>query len=203
MSSAAAKIVILISTVGQLFCGMAIVTSASRMTWAFSRDEAVPGHRLWSRLNARRTPALAVVLVCVIAFVLTLPALKGNKAGTTVAFLAVTSIATIALYIAYTIPIYLRWRAGAAFRAGPWTLGSRYRWVNLVAVAWVGLCVVIFCLPFTPAAVPFSSAFNWSAFNYAPVVTGGVIVAVALWWWLAARHTFRGPVKTIDDPAPL
>jgi len=42
MSSAAAKIVILISTVGQLFCGMAIVTSASRMTWAFSRDEAVP-----------------------------------------------------------------------------------------------------------------------------------------------------------------
>ena len=46
-SSAAAKAVILISTIGQLFCGMACVTSASRMTFAFSRDGAVPGHNLW------------------------------------------------------------------------------------------------------------------------------------------------------------
>ena len=51
LSSAAAKAVILISTVGQLFCGMACVTSASRMTFAFSRDGAVPGHNLWRRLG--------------------------------------------------------------------------------------------------------------------------------------------------------
>ena len=57
LSSAAAKAVIVISTVGQLFCGMACVTSASRMTFAFSRDGAVPGHNLWRRLdknNVRR-----------------------------------------------------------------------------------------------------------------------------------------------------
>src|ERR1035438_974926 len=47
LSTAAAKAVILISTIGQLFCGMACVTSASRMTFAFSRDGAVPGHNLW------------------------------------------------------------------------------------------------------------------------------------------------------------
>ena len=51
LSSAAAKAVLLISTVGQLFCGMACVTSASRMTFAFSRDGAVPGHNLWRRLG--------------------------------------------------------------------------------------------------------------------------------------------------------
>ncbi len=56
LSSAAAKAVIVISTIGQLFCGMACVTSASRMTFAFSRDGAIPGHRLWRRLGPNGTP---------------------------------------------------------------------------------------------------------------------------------------------------
>ena len=67
LSSAAAKAVILISTVGQLFCGMACVTSASRMTFAFSRDGAIPGHSLWRRLGANRTPTWSVLFVVVFA----------------------------------------------------------------------------------------------------------------------------------------
>ena len=67
LSSAAAKAVILISTVGQLFCGMACVTSASRMTFAFSRDGAVPGHNLWRRLGQNRTPTWSVLFVVVFA----------------------------------------------------------------------------------------------------------------------------------------
>jgi amino acid transporter len=200
LSTAAAKAVIMIATIGQIFCGMACVTSASRMVYAFSRDGAVPGHRLWSKLTSRKVPANAVLFVAVFALIITLPALKGNKAGTTVAFLAVTSISVIGLYIAYTIPIFLRWRMGAAFEAGPWTLGNKYRWLNLIAVVWVALCVIIFCLPFTPAAVFFKSGFSWSAVNYAPLVTGAVIIAVTLWWMLSAHRTFKGPIRTIDDP---
>ncbi len=52
----AAKLVLTISVVGQLFCGMACVTSASRMTFAFSRDGAIPGHNLWRRLGANGRP---------------------------------------------------------------------------------------------------------------------------------------------------
>ena len=188
----------MISTVGQLFCGMACVTSASRMTFAFSRDGAVPGHNLWRRLNSHRTPTWAVVFVAVCAFIITIPAFKGNHAGLPVAFLAVTSISVIGLYIAYTIPIFLRWRMGDKFEAGPWTLGAKYKWVNIIAIVWVGLCVIIFCLPFTPAAVPWSSSFSWSAFNYAPLVTIVVMLAVTIWYALSARHTFKGPVHTIE-----
>src|SRR4029078_7161332 len=54
------KAVVLIATIGQLFCGMACVTSCSRMTYAFSRDRAMPGWRLWARLHRDRVPALAV-----------------------------------------------------------------------------------------------------------------------------------------------
>src|SRR3984957_8357787 len=122
LSSAAAKGVLLISTVGQLFCGMACVTSASRMTFAFSRDGAIPGHRLWRRLGSNGTPTYAVLFVCVAALVITIPAFFPNAAGYPVAFFAVTSITVIGLYIAYTIPVFLRWRIGDRFRAGPWTL---------------------------------------------------------------------------------
>src|SRR5262249_11284059 len=70
LSSAALKAVLLISTIGQLFCGMACVTSGSRMTFAFSRDGAIPGHNLWRRLGKNRTPTWSVVFVCVFAFVI-------------------------------------------------------------------------------------------------------------------------------------
>jgi amino acid transporter len=198
LSSAAAKAVLIISTVGQLFCGMACVTSASRMTFAFSRDGAVPGHNLWRRLNSHRTPTWAVVFVAVFALIITIPAYKGNHAGLPVAFLAVTSISVIGLYIAYTIPVFLRWRMGDAFQTGPWTLGKKYKWVNLIAIIWVGLCVIIFCLPFTPAAVPFGKTFSWSAVNYAPIVTIAVMAAVTIWYLVSAKRTFTGPVRTIE-----
>jgi amino acid transporter len=198
LSSAAAKAVLIISTIGQLFCGMACVTSSSRMTFAFSRDGAVPGHNLWRRLGKNKTPTWAVVFVAVFAFIITIPAFKGNHAGLPVAFLAVTSISVIGLYIAYTIPIYLRWRMGDRFEPGPWTLGRKYRWINLIAIVWVILCVIIFCLPFTPAAVPFSSTFSWSAVNYAPLVTLAVMIAVTLWYLLSARRTFKGPIRNIE-----
>ncbi len=199
LSSAAAKAVILISTVGQLFCGMACVTSASRMTFAFSRDGAVPGHKLWRRLGKNRTPTWAVLFVVLFALVVTFPAYFPNHLGTPVAFLAVTSISVIGLYIAYTIPVFLRWRIGEGFKRGSWTLGSKYKWVNPIAFVWVAICVVIFCLPFSPAGVFFKHGFEWSAVNYAPLVTIGVMLAVTIWYMVSARKSFTGPIRTIDE----
>jgi amino acid transporter len=199
LGSAAAKAVILISTVGQLFCGMACVTSASRMTFAFARDGAVPGHKLWRRLGKNRTPTWAVLFVCLFALIVTFPAYFPNHSGTPVAFLAVTSISVIGLYIAYTIPVFLRWRMGERFQPGRWTLGAKYKWVNPIAFTWVAICVVIFCLPFTPEAVFFKHGFSWSAVNYAPIVTIGVMAAVTIWYLVSAKRTFKGPVRTIDE----
>jgi amino acid transporter len=198
LSSAAAKAVILISTIGQLFCGMACVTSASRMTFAFSRDGAIPGHNLWRRLGTNKTPTYAVGFVCAMALLVTIPAYFPAANGYPVAFFAVTSMSVIGLYIAYTIPVFLRWRMGDRFQAGPWTLGSKYKWVNPIAFVWVGLCVVIFCLPTSQAGVFFKHGFSWSSVNYAPLVTGGVILGVTLWFGISARRWFKGPIRTID-----
>jgi amino acid transporter len=194
------KAVLIIAAIGQVFCGMSCMTSASRMMYAFSRDGAVPGWRIWSRVNERRIPFNAVIAVAVLALILTLPALKGNKDGLTVAFTAVVSIGVIGLYVAYAIPIFLRWRLGDRFEAGPWNLGRKYRWMCVVAVVEVIIVAVIyFNVPFSSSGVPWESDFDWSLFNYTPVVTGGVFLAVAIWWLAGARHWFTGPRRTVEE----
>ena len=117
-------LVLLISTAGQLFCTTACLTSASRMTFAFSRDGAIPGSKRLATVNTTtKIPANAVVFVTVIGIIITLPALK-SIGGVPVAFYAVVSVAVIGLYLAFLIPIFLRWRMGDAFEPGSWTYGT-------------------------------------------------------------------------------
>ena len=59
LTPSAFKAVVLICTIGQMFCGLACLTSASRMCFAFSRDRGMPGHRYFSKVNeagSRSTP---------------------------------------------------------------------------------------------------------------------------------------------------
>jgi amino acid transporter len=199
MSSGWAETVILISTIGQVFCGMAALTSASRTFFAFSRDRAIPGWRLWSRVEThRRVPVYAVLAMSGLCLIVTVPALWGNAAGVPWAFFAIVSITVIGLYIAYVMPVYLRLRAGDSFEPGAWTLGGKYKWMCTVAVVWTAIAVVIFSLPFTPAGVPWRDEFDWTAVNYSPLTVFGVILAVGIWWLASARKTFRGPVRQIE-----
>ena len=70
------------------------------MCWSFSRDGAVPGHSLWSRVNPYTgTPINAVCFMVTLAFILGLPMLNS-----TVAFNAVISISVIGLYISCARP---------------------------------------------------------------------------------------------------
>jgi hypothetical protein len=72
--------------------------------------------------------------------------------------------------------------------------------MNLVAVAEVIIVVVIyFNLPFSSSGVPWESDFEWSLFNYTPVVTGGVFLIVGAWWLISAKNTFKGPRQTLSE----
>jgi amino acid transporter len=194
------KAVIIISTIGQFFCGMSCVTSMSRMTYAFSRDRAVPGHQLWRRVTRNGTPANAIVAGCVAGALLTLPALY-NYNGVPVAFYAVVSVTVIALYLAFLIPIALRLR-NKDFEPGPWSLGRWSKPLGWIAVLEIAIISVYFILPFSPAGVPLRSGFTWSAVNYALIAVGGTLILVAIWWLVSARRWFTGPVRTIDEPVP-
>ncbi|MEU0150664.1 amino acid permease [Micromonospora fulviviridis] len=194
------KAVIIISTIGQFFCGMSCVTSMSRMAYAFSRDRAVPGWRLWSRVDRNGTPVNAIIAATLAGLVLTLPALY-QKAGVPVAFYAVVSVAVIGLYLSFLIPIFLRLRMGDRFVPGPWTLGRRYKLLGWIAVIEIAIISVYFVLPIVPGGVPGNAEFSWTAVNYAPLAIGGVLLGVAIWWYASARKWFTGPRRTVDVPA--
>ncbi|MGI8522944.1 MAG: amino acid permease [Nocardioides sp.] len=192
-------LILLISTAGQLFCTTACLTSTSRMTFAFSRDGAIPGSKRLSKVNPRtRIPVNAVIFGAIIGVIITLPALK-SVGGTPVAFFAVVSVAVIGLYLAFLIPIFLRWRQGDDFEAGAWTNGAKYKWMNPIAVLEIAIISVYFILPFTPAGVPGNKDFAWSSVNYAPVLTIGTLIILTIWWNLSAKKWFTGPKNTIDD----
>jgi len=197
LTSSAAKTVLIICTIGQLFCGMAGLTSASRTWYAFSRDRAIPGWGLFRRLNHHRVPSYAVLGVTVFSLLVSIPALWGNKAGFPFAFFALTGICTVGLYLAYIIPVYLRVRHRDRFQPGPWTLGAKHKWINYGAIFFVIVTVISLDLPFTHAAVPWNSDFDATAFNCTPlVILVGIIVAV--WWVVSAKHKYTGPVRTIE-----
>jgi hypothetical protein len=159
----------------------------------------MPGWRIWSRVNQHRIPFAAVLFMATCAAIITIPAYFPNSAGIPVAFLAVVSIAVIGLYIAYVIPVYLRWRAGDSFQSGPWTLGRKYRWMNPIAVIEVAIVCVVFSLPTNPGGVPWNDEFDWNLVNYAPLMTGALILAVTIWWLVSAKRTFTGPRHTISE----
>src|SRR6476646_7272226 len=130
---------VFICAVAQFFCGMASVTANSRMSYAFSRDNALPGSRWWSAVNPRTgTPTNSIWLCVVCSLVLASPALKS-----TVAYGAVTSIAVIGLYIAYVVPVLLR-RLSPTFAPGPWNLGRWSPLIGWISVVWVLFIVVLF-----------------------------------------------------------
>jgi amino acid transporter len=194
----AAKFVLIIFTVGQLFCGAAGLTSASRTWYAFSRDRGMPGWWLFRRLTARRVPLFAVLAVSIVSLLITIPAYFGNKQGVPWAYFAITAICTVGLYLAYIIPVYLRLRQGDKFQTGVWTLGRKYKWVNIGAIAFVVLVVYALDGPTTAIGAPWNSGFTWTAFNYSPLVLVVGLVA-GIWWWLGAKNRYHGPVRTIDE----
>jgi amino acid transporter len=197
MDSWAAKLVLIIATVGQVFCVAAGLTSASRTWYAFSRDRGMPGWALFRRVNRDRVPVYAVLAVSFFSLLITLPAL-GGKNNIPFAFFAITGICTVGLYIAYIIPVYLRLRRGDQFETGPWNLGSRYRLVNTLAIVFVVFVVFSLDLPYTPTGLPWNDDFDWAVVNYTP----GVLLlglAVGIWYLVSAKDKYQGPVRTLEE----
>jgi len=186
ISGAGGKLLVLISMIAMFFCGLASVTANSRMIYAFSRDGAVPGHRLWHRLNAKtRTPVNAVWFAVIGAFILGIPSLY-QVGSASVAFFAIVSIGTVGLYVAYVIPIFLRLRM-KDFEPGPWSLGKWSKPIGSIAVIWVIIITILF---FAPAFYPWTTAadINWSG----PVFVA-VMAVVFIWYGVSARKWFTGP----------
>jgi len=191
LGNTGAKLLLLVAIGAQLFCGMSSVTANSRMIYAFSRDGALPGSKFWHQVNPKtRTPTNAIWLAAGGALILGLPYLWNNTA-----YVAVTSIATIGLYVAYVMPTFLRLRLGSRFKAGPWQLGRWSRPIGIIACVWVAFIFVLFMLPTV-------SPITHTNFNYAVVAVVVVVGFAGIWWLVSAHKWFTGP-KVQGSPEEL
>lgn len=164
---------VLLATVSlaQYFCGLATVTSLSRMIYAFARDGGLPGSTMWRRVSTRfRTPAHAIWLGVGLAFVFTLY---------TPVYSTITAVATIALYVSYGIPpllgVFARGRTWT--KLGPWNLGAFGRPIAAIAGLWVLFICFVLVQPPNRLAL-------WTLL--------ATLGALAIYWSFA-RKTFVGP----------
>jgi amino acid transporter len=172
----ALTILVLIIT---LLCSISITVAASRTTWAFARDNAIPMAMIWSKVNDRYgTPIWALTLTTVVEMLLGLIYL-----GSSSAFNAFVSVGVVALAVSYGIPIALSmYTKRAGVNTAPWTFGSKIGWViNVLALLWIMFELVLFSMP---PAIPVTP----STMNYAIVVFVGFMTISAFWYFAHARH---------------
>jgi amino acid transporter len=196
MSQRWAEFLLFICVVAQFFCVTASVTSASRMMFAFSRDRAVPGHQLWRRIARNRVPVYSVIGVSLFAAILMVPAVWNYFIGYAVG----TAIAVIGLYIAFILPVYLRWRKGDSWDAPrAWSLGRHYKWLDPISIVWVGIVSILFIFPLYKVGLPWVADFDWQFTNYTVIWFGAIGLIFGGWWVLSARRWFKGPVRMSDE----
>lgn len=137
----AATAVLGLTVLAMWFCGLAAVTSVSRLFFALARDGGMPLSPMWSFVDSKlKTPGPAIWLSVALAFAATL------YSG---AYSVVTSISVIGFYLAYIAPVYLAWRKRKSWIAkrGPWHLGSASNAINLLAVLWTAFICLVMVLP--------------------------------------------------------
>ena len=205
-----AKFLILIAIVGQFFCGLASVTANSRMIYAFSRDNALPGSKHWHKINKKtRTPTNSVWLGVALSAVVGASSLyvAGKGAGRySTAFFAMTGICVIGLYISYAIPIYLR-LTNPDFKTGPWNLKGRHKLVGWTALVWIAFISVLFVAPlFWPFWPIFGDGneikewtdesnqwFRQNNFNFTGPLILLAAISVMCYWRFSGKKWFTGP----------
>jgi len=172
----------------QFVTGAAQGVDASRVIFAFARDNALPGSRFWKKINPHtQTPVNAVWLVMFAA------GICGLLGFSTTALSSLAGSAVIGLYTSYAMPILLRITSGRnKLVPGPFSLGGWYMPIGTIAVAWVSFIIVL--LVFPPG-----SSVTAQNMNYAVVIIMSVFIFASVYWIVSARHWFTGPVKNVDE----
>jgi amino acid transporter len=156
--------------ISQFLCGLATVTSASRMIFAFARDGGFPA-ALRSIHPTFRSPVPAIWTAAIISILFTLY---------TPVYSTIVSVTVIFLFLSYAMPIVSGLMAyGRTWtKMGPWDLGPAFR---IVAVLAIVSMLLIFGIGIQPP--------NGNALY----LTVGFFVLLAVVWFAFERNRFTGP----------
>jgi amino acid transporter len=176
------EIVYLVVFVAQLLCGLATVTSASRMIFAFARDGGLPASKALSKVSPTyRTPVAAIWTGATLAVLFVWGSSVVSVAGTS-AYTIVVSCTVIFLFISFTFPItlgLLAWGTPKWDKMGPWNMGRGV--FTIFAVLSILSMILIFVIGVQPPN-------DWALY-----ITVGFFILTAIVWFAFERNRFQGP----------
>ncbi|KAL3457108.1 amino acid/polyamine transporter I [Aspergillus heterothallicus] len=194
----------------QFLIGLSLIVAASRQTWAFARDSALPFSPLLRRishipkLGITYQPVSAILSLLAVCELFGLLCLINSVAAN-----ALFSLFVASNYLAWGVPIACRlvWggrrrrrrrsrRSGAnasAFQPGQFYTGDVLsRPIAGVAVGWLAFGLVLSMFP----SVRGPSA---DEMNYTIVINGFVWIACMAYYYLYAHRFFTGPRTTLGS----
>ncbi len=169
--------------IAQFVCGLATVTSASRMLFAFSRDGGMPiGSEALAKVSPKwRTPVTAIWAAAAFEVAFVFCAQFIVIAGTNL-YTIVVNATLVFLFLSFSIPIALgmvtfgtaKWP-----KAGPWDMGAGpFRLVCALAIVGMG---IIFFIAIQP---PNDKVLG---------ITLGFLVLSLILWFTVENRRFQGP----------
>jgi amino acid transporter len=167
----------------QLLCGLATVTSASRMLFAFARDDGMPvGSKALATVSPKyRTPVKAIWTATVLCILYVMLALSIKVDGTSIYVIVVNST-LVFLFLSFTVPLVAGMLAFGGPKwpqPGPWAMSAGvYKLVTVLSI--VGMAVILFI-----AIAPPNERVLY-------VVAGFIALALILWVTVENRR-FEGP----------
>lgn len=175
----------------QFLMGLSILVAASRQTWAFSRDGALPFSSFFRKISQRMgyIPLRCVWGYVFVAAILGLLCLIAPAAAS-----ALFSLAVAGNNLAWGTPIFCRVMWGQhKFVPGPFYTGNMFS----KPIAWKAITFLIFgiTLAMFPDGGP---APKPSTMNYTVVINMAVWGGALLYYFIDARKWLTGPKITID-----
>ena len=175
----------------QFMMGLSILVAASRQSWAFSRDGALPFSSFFRPISQRfGYIPFRTIWGCVgLGAILGLLSLIAPAAAQ-----ALFSLAVAGNNLAWGVPIMARVVWGQKkFRPGPFYTGDKYS----VSIAWAAVIFLVFgiILAMFPVGGPDPTP---GVMNYTVVINCAVWGGALAYYFIDARKWFKGPKITID-----
>jgi amino acid transporter len=141
LGSVVSTLLLLMVVIAIFACGLVIMMTGVRLTWAMSRDERFPGWQQWSQISPRfHTPFKATVLFVVLAQLI-LAIFSQSETALFTLFGAATLLPAV-IYAA-TVVLYLLKRKDLPVN-GKFDLGGWEKPILAVAVVWLAFELALF-----------------------------------------------------------
>ncbi len=169
--------------ISQWLCGLATVTSISRMMFAFSRDGGLPFSKALASVSKKhRTPVHSIWVGAILSVLFVWGAKAVEASGVTPVYTIVVSCTVIFLFFSFAIPITLGLFTHGTAKwptMGPWDLGPAV--FKLFAFLSIIAMVLIFVIGVQP---PNDMALK---------ITIGFLILTAIVWFAFENRRFQGP----------